>query len=492
MRTAKPLSCLLAIGLFLLTSLCFNESPTRAAVYQAPAVPIALQQVLTGLSQPLLVTNAHDGSRRLFIVERTGIVKVLPYGDTQPTVFLDISSKVLADRLGGFLGLAFHPQFAANGRFFVHYVRQTDAAVVTAEYRVSAADGNRADAGSEKILILQPKTKDGHAGGSIEFGTDGYLYVGLGDGSTGNDPDNNAQNIESLQGKILRLDVNNVSGSLNYSAPASNPFYGATPGRDEIFALGFRNPYRFSFDRATGQLYVADVGEKNIEEVDIVTAGGNYGWRIKEGNACSGLDPALCNSFTSIAPITQYEHNPQRCSITGGYVYRGLRSTFPQGAYIFGDLCSGEIFMFYNGLQSMILDTSNIFLVSFGEDEEGELYLVALSGNIYRMVIANADDPVVQLTTPNTTMKLKGNAVYNITWTVTGSGIYRNDIQWSKDGGQSWEDITSGLAGNVRNYEWTVPNVKSKAVKVRVISYGNNTTGQDESDENFVIKPRAQ
>jgi hypothetical protein len=489
MRTAKPLSCLLAIGLFLSANLYSNESSARAAVYQSPAVQIALRPFLTGLAQPLLVTNAGDRSSRLFIAERAGIVKVLQYGATQPTVFLDISSKVLADRLGGFVGLAFHPQFASNGRFFVHYVRQGDAAVVTAEYRLSSGDGNRADAGSEKILILQAKALDGHAGGSLEFGPDGFLYIGLGDGSTGLDPQNNAQNIESLQGKILRIDVDNPSGSLPYSSPSNNPFFGSAAGRDEIFALGFRNPYRFSFDEVTGSLYVADVGETNIEEVDLVTPGGNYGWRVKEGNACSNLDAGLCSSFRSIAPITQYTHEGGRCSITGGYTYRGFRSTFPQGAYIFGDLCSSEIFMFHNGVQS-VLSRANLFLVSFGIDEEGELYVVGLNGSVYRIVIANSDEPVVQLTAPNSKMKLKGNAVYNITWTTTGDGLYRNDIQWSMDGGQTWEDVVNGLAGNVRSYEWTVPNVKSKKVRLRVISYGSTTTGQDESDEDLIIKPR--
>jgi glucose/arabinose dehydrogenase len=490
MRIAKLFSCLLAIGLFLSANIWFGESKIQAAVYQAPDVQIALRPFLTGLTQPLLVTNAGDGSRRLFIVERDGKIKVLQPGETQPAEFLNITAKVLADRLGGFVGLAFHPQFASNGRFFVHYVRQPDAAVVTAEYRVSSADGDRADANSEKILILQPKAKDGHAGGSLEFGPDGYLYVGLGDGSTGLDPNNNAQNLESLQGKILRLDVDNTSGSLPYASPSGNPFFGPTRGRDEIFAYGFRNPYRFSFDKQTGDFYVADVGETNIEEVDLVIAGGNYGWRVKEGDSCSNLDTALCSSIRSIAPITQYTHGNGHCSITGGYVYRGNRSSFPQGAYIFGDLCSSEIFMYYNGAQS-VLTRSNLFLVSFGIDEEGELYVVGLNGNIYRIVTANGEDPVVQLTAPNIKMKLKGNSVYNITWDATGTGLFRQDIQWSADGGQTWVDVVGGLPGNVRNYEWTVPNVKSKAVRLRVISYGNNTTGQDESDENIVIKPRA-
>jgi glucose/arabinose dehydrogenase len=488
MRTVKPLSCLFLITLCLLAGFSVDEPNSHAAVYQS--VPgIALRPFLTGLAQPLLVTHAGDRSQRLFIVERAGVVKVLQYGDSQPTEFLNITAKVLADRLGGFVGLAFHPQFAANGRLFVHYVRQPDAAVVTAEYRVSSANGNRADAGSEKILLLQPKARDGHAGGSLDFGPDGYLYIGLGDGSTGLDPNNNAQNLESLQGKILRIDVDNTSGSLPYAVPASNPFFGSTAGRDEIFAFGFRNPYRFSFDRSNGNLYVADVGETNIEEVDLVTAGGNYGWRVKEGNACSNLDAGLCNSIRSVAPLTQYTHENGRCSITGGYVYRGIRSTFPQGAYIFGDLCSSEIFMYHNGAQSLVA-RANLFLVSFGMDEDGEFYVVGLNGNVYRLVMANGDDPVVQLTAPNVRMKLKGNSLYNITWTASGSGLYRQDIQWSADGGENWQDVVGGLAGNLRSYEWSVPNIRSKAVRLRVISYGNNTTGQDESDENLVIKPR--
>jgi glucose/arabinose dehydrogenase len=489
MRTAKPLTCLLAIGLFLSANLSANLSLTRAAVYQSAAVQIAMQPVQDGLSQPVLVTNAGDGSRRLFIAELTGAIKVLQSGESQATLFLDISSKVLIDRLGGFLGVAFHPQFGSNGRFFVHYLRRDDH-IITAEYRVSNANPNIADANSEKVLIAQPKTRDGHMGGSIAFSPEGFLYVGLGDGFISKDPYGDAQNIESLLGKILRIDVDNPSGSLNYSSPSTNPFYGSTPGRDEIYALGFRNPYRFSVDRDTGNLYVGDVGEANTEEVNLVTAGGNYGWRVLEGTGCTNLDPALCNTIRSIAPIAAYTHENGRCSVTGGYVYRGRRSTFPQGAYIFGDLCGGQIFMLQNGVRTLLLD-SGLFLASFGEDEDGELYAVDIKGSVYRIVTANPEEPVVQLTAPNVKMKLKGNSVYNITWTTAGSGIYRNDIQWSSDGGQSWEDVVGGLAGSVRSYAWTVPNIQSKRVRLRVISYGSLVTGQDESDENFVIKPRS-
>ena len=353
---------------------------------------IALEPVLSGLSSPLLVTNARDGSNRLFIVEQSGRIKVLQPGASTPTVFLDIASKIVSGAERGLLGLAFHPQFSTNRRFFVDYTRLEDGATVIAEYHASAFDPNVAS-GSETVLLVIAQPFANHNGGMIEFGPDQFLYIGMGDGGSANDPASRAQSIFDLLGKILRIDVDHANGSEPYSSPADNPFFGATPGRDEIFALGFRNPWRFSFDRATGQLYAADVGQDAWEEIDIVTRGGNYGWRVTEGNHCNPIFSAGSCSLTGFTPaIAEYAHTNGRCSITGGYVYRGSQSSVPPNTYVYGDYCTGEIFMLNGGATSLLLDTS-MNISSFGEDEAGEIYVVGLEGVVNRITNPNPPPP---------------------------------------------------------------------------------------------------
>jgi len=304
---------------------------------------IQLQPVVTGLSNPLYVTHARDGSNRLFIVEQAGRILVLQPGSTTPTIFLDITVNVLSGGERGLLGLTFHPAYTTNRRFFVNYTRQPDGATVIAEYQRSATDPNVADPTETPLLtVAQPFAN--HNGGMVEFGPDGFLYIGMGDGGSANDPDNRAQNINELLGKMLRIDVDRANGAVPYSSPSDNPFIGATPGRDEIYAVGLRNPFRFSFDRVTGLLYAGDVGQGAREEVDIITRGDNYGWRVFEGTLCTNNDPTLCNPGNFIPPIAEYDHSLGRCSIIGGYVYRGAKGTLPAGAYIYGDLCTGEIF----------------------------------------------------------------------------------------------------------------------------------------------------
>jgi hypothetical protein len=217
----------------------------------------------------------------------------------------------------------------------------------------------------------------------------------MGDGGSGNDPGNRAQNVAELLGKMLRIDIDNPDPPALYSSPADNPFFGATPGRDEIYAIGFRNPFRFSFDRGTGALIVADVGQGAREEIDIVTLGGNYGWRVFEGTLCTGLGPASCASAGFTDPIAEYGHTAGRCSITGGYVYRGNRGTLQAGTYVFGDFCTGGILQLFpvdsTGMQILLLDTE-LSLASFGEDEPGEIYAVGLEGNVFRLT-ANTSSP---------------------------------------------------------------------------------------------------
>lgn len=369
--------------------ICFVLAFGSAPLAQDAEVRIQLVPVLSGLTNPLYLTSARDGSNRLFIVEQPGRIKVLQPGATSPTVFLDITDKVLSGGERGLLGLAFHPQFSTNGRFFVNYTRRPDGATVIAEYRVSASNPDLAD-GQEKVILIIPQPFPNHNGGMVEFGPDGFLYIGMGDGGSANDPGNRAQNLQELLGKILRIDVDRADGSQPYSSPVDNPFFGSIPGRDEIYALGFRNPWRFSFDRATGQLYVGDVGQNAIEEVDVVVRGGNYGWRVFEGSRCTNLGPAPCDRSNYIFPIVEYSHGGGRCSVTGGYVYRGSRNSLPVGSYVYGDFCSGEIFLFRDGASQVLLDT-DINIASFGEDESGEIYVVGLGGTVHR--IANPDQP---------------------------------------------------------------------------------------------------
>jgi glucose/arabinose dehydrogenase len=357
---------------------------------------VQLQTLFTGLSNTVYVTNAHDGTNRLFIIEKAGRIMVAQPGATTTGVFLNITSRVLSTGSEqGLLGLAFHPHYLMNGRFFVNYTRQTDGATVVAEYHVSASDPNVADT-TETVLLVIPQPFTNHNGGMMEFGRDGYLYIGMGDGGSANDPGNRAQNINNLLGKILRIDVDHPNGSVPYSSPADNPFSGSMPGADEIYAVGMRNPWRFSFDRATGELYVGDVGQGVWEEIDIVTRGGNYGWRVLEGKHCTGNDPALCTAASPCdvngyaCPIFEYDHSAGRCSITGGYVYRGARSTVPVGLYIFADYCTGEIWQLNppdgagNRTRTLLADTA-FNITSFGEDEAGEIYVVAQSGTVARL-----------------------------------------------------------------------------------------------------------
>jgi len=362
----------------------------------------SLQPFLSGLSSPLLITNAKDGTKRLFVVQQGGIIKVVQPGSTVPTDFLNISSKVVAGGEQGLLGLTFHPQFSTNGYFFVNYTRFGDGATVIARYKTIDASDALGDPNSERILLVIPQPFSNHNGGMIEFGPDGNLYIGMGDGGAANDPGNRAQNINELLGKFLRItpDVSGNNTALAYTVPADNPYVGVD-GADEIYAIGFRNPFRWSFDRGgTRQLWAGDVGQGLLEEVDIVTKGGNYGWRIMEGTQCTpGVNPNCTPPPGHIPPVFEYFNaNSPRCSVTGGYVYRGTRGTLPLGAYIYGDYCTGEILMWNNNQQILLQDTTRN-IPSFGEDEDGELYVVGLGGTVDKIV--------------NTSLRAKANADFD-------------------------------------------------------------------------------
>ncbi len=350
---------------------------------------IKLKPFLSGLSSPLFLTNAKDGSRRIFVVQQRGLIKVFQNGSTNAANFIDLSTKVSqSGGERGLLGLAFHPQFATNGFFFVNYTRDSDGATVIARYK--AVNNNSAgDLNSEVILLTIAQPFSNHNGGMIEFRNDNggnNLYIGMGDGGSGNDPNGNAQNINSLLGKFLRItpDLSATPPTPAYTIPADNPYVGVN-GADEIYAVGMRNPWRWSFDRATKQLWAGDVGQDAIEEFDTITRGGNYGWRVFEGTQCTNNDPALCNPNNYTPPVSQYEQTSQRCAITGGYVYRGNFGTFAGGSYIYGDYCSGEVWK-WNGTQSSLLLSTSRLISSFGEDEDGEIYVVGLGGTVEKIV----------------------------------------------------------------------------------------------------------
>jgi hypothetical protein len=374
--TQRRMRARLSIVIALLAGLLHPAS----AFAQSQLVPVA-----TGLVNPVFVTGAGDGTHRLFIVEQAGTIRVMPVGGSGMSLFLDIRSRVRSGGEQGLLGLAFHPSYSSNRRFFVYYTRAADGAIVIAEYAASAANRDVAVATERVLLTIAHPSFTNHNGGMIVFGPDGYLYIGVGDGGSANDPPNNAQNRNALLGKLLRIDVNSQSGSLPYAIPVSNPFFGPIEGRDEIFAYGFRNPWRFAFDRLTNQLWIADVGQGDREEVNTsIQNGGNYGWRVYEGSACTNTDRGLCSPSNYLFPLFDYAHTNGRCSITGGYVYRGSLNSLPAGQYVYGDFCSGEIFTWDGTAQRLLLDTS-LSISSFGEDDDGEIYVVALNGVVSRI-----------------------------------------------------------------------------------------------------------
>lgn len=352
-------------------------------VSDANAAPqIELTPIISGIDSPLAITHAGDGSGRLFITLQVGRILIHDGQQVLPSPFLDIGALVSTDGERGLLSAAFHPNYVSNGFVYVNYT-DLNGDTVVARYTVSG-DPNLVDPASAVILLTISQPFANHNGGQLQFGPDGYLYIGTGDGGGGGDPSNNAQNLNSLLGKMLRIDVN---AGPSYGIPPNNPFIGDPAALPEIWALGLRNPWRFSFDRLTGDLWIADVGQANLEELNIQTAGSaggeNYGWRLMEGDSC--FNPASgCNDGSLTLPVLQYDHS-LGCSISGGYRYRGQDHPGLAGIYFYGDFCTGRIWGATQDAAGSwaaeeLLDT-DFRISAFGEDEEGEMYVAYLSSN---------------------------------------------------------------------------------------------------------------
>ncbi|MDH7914059.1 PQQ-dependent sugar dehydrogenase [Winogradskyella sp. SYSU M77433] len=350
---------------------------------------IDLESFATGFNRP--VNIKHAGDDRLFVAEQDGIIKIVNSdGTTESTNFLDITS--LVGSVGneqGLLGLAFHPNYATNGYFFVNYTNNSGDTVISRFSRIGTSP-EIADPNSELIILTYTQPYSNHNGGELHFSPDGYLYISSGDGGSGGDPDDNGQSLNTLLGKLLRIDVNNSTASNPYDIPSDNPFVGNTTVNQEIWAYGLRNAWKFSFDSMTDDLWIADVGQNAREEINqaaITEAGLNYGWRCYEGN--NTYNTTGCpNSSTLTFPIYEYAHSGGRCSITGGYVYRGSTFSNMNGLYFFADLCTQEIgyLNFEGGSWNATYEVFSGNWVAFGEDVNNELYVADLNGSIYKII----------------------------------------------------------------------------------------------------------
>jgi glucose/arabinose dehydrogenase len=403
-----------ALTLFL-ALVAISPRPEALAESSTAWPTIQLQLVAGGFQRPVFIGNASDGSGRLFVLEQGGLIRILHTdGSLEPTPFLDISDRVRSPADGGgneqgLLGLAFPPDYTDKGHFYVYYTNQ-DGNNMVARFHLTGNPDMADPASEEQILLLEHPGQENHNGGQLAFGADGYLYIGTGDGGGGGDPHGNAQNPASLLGKILRIDVEFTNAMTPYNTylpcvqkgeaqgtakayriPSDNPFVGMAGYREEIWALGMRNPWRFSFDRQTHDLFIGDVGQNAYEEIDFQPAsssgGENYGWNVLEGTHC--YNALACDSTGMVPPIAEYDHS-QGCSVTGGYIYRGLDFPSLQGIYLYADYCSGRMWGLQNegAWQSQQLLESGLNVSTFGESEGGEIYLADLAGGaIYKVTV---------------------------------------------------------------------------------------------------------
>jgi len=403
-------------GCFIATPCASTETPapTNSPILQSPTPSITpppnhpiippdpgaytLHQITGGLVRPTYLTHAGDASGRLFVLEQPGRIRIIQNGLLLPAPFLDLEPVVGSEsNEQGLLGLAFHPDYSKGGSgtgesptrpyFFVNFTDNNGDTVIE-RFSVSPDDPNQADPASGLVLLHVAQPFPNHNGGDLVFGPDGYLYIGLGDGGSAGDPQGNGQKLNTLLGKLLRIDVNQPA----YAIPPGNPFATRPEARPEIWAYGLRNPWRFSFDRATGDLFIGDVGQNAYEEIDYQPAGSaggeNYGWNFWEGNHL--YEVGAPGGLT--APVVEYSHDEGGCAVTGGYVYRGAQLPGLNGIYFFGDYCSGKIWALYrdaSGWQKLKLFATGFLISSFGEDEAGELYVLDHSGGaVYQFVAA--------------------------------------------------------------------------------------------------------
>jgi glucose/arabinose dehydrogenase len=384
MLFSRLLTCLgLSLGSAFCASGCSGDDPAGPAM----GTGARLQEIVTGLSAPLYLTSPPADAARLFVVEKTGTIRIIKDGVLLTDPFLDLSSRVSSVGEQGLLGLAFDPDYATSGRFIVHF---TDLAGNTtlARFQVSA-NPDVADPTSELVILTADQPFSNHNGGQVAFGPDGFLYLGLGDGGGSGDPDNRGQDLSDMLGSILRIDVRSTGP---YTVPADNPFVQSTA--PEVWSYGLRNPWRFSFDRSTGDLYVADVGEGLWEEINVSTAadgsgkGVNYGWNIMEGSHC--FRESGCDQTGLTLPVFEYSHD-EGCSITGGYVYRGTAIPALQGHYFYADYCQGWVrSLRYAGAVTDQTEWPSLTpggpVLSFGEDAAGELYVLDQEGRVSKVV----------------------------------------------------------------------------------------------------------
>jgi glucose/arabinose dehydrogenase len=385
--------------------------------FSALAQNIVLQTLATGFSSPVAIV--HSGDSRLFVVQRGGLIRILNAdGTINATPFLDVSSLIVSGGERGLLGLAFHPDYNNNGLFFVNYTRSGDGATVIARYQVSS-NPNIANASSAQVILTISQPYTNHNGGTIVFGPDGFLYIGMGDGGSGGDPQNFAQNIQSHLGKMLRIDVTNQT---TYQNPNTNPFFGATTGLDEIFFVGMRNPWKFSFNRLNGDMWIADVGQNAREEINKIpnpmTPGLNFGWRCYEANIVYNTTGcvAMSNYFF---PVASYNLGGGYCSVTGGYVYTGNIYPNLQNKYLFADYCANRIGWIDAVNPGAITWSTNFSgnFSTFGEDVNGELYIAGISNGTISKIV----DTTLSLADEN-------NASYQVYPNPTSENLY---VQWN-------------------------------------------------------------
>ena len=359
---------------------------------------VALQPLAGGLSQPVGVTSARDGSRRLFVIEQGGKIRVIKGKRVLDGAYLDISGKVSSGGEQGLLGIAFHPRFEDTRRFYVNYT-DTDGNTVVAEYRQSRTDANKARTRSERVVLTFEQPFSNHNGGALAFGRDGYLYISSGDGGGSGDPQGNGQRLNTLLGKILRIDVDKDRDGRGYGIPPDNPFRDDPTARPEIWSYGLRNPWRFSFDRTTRAMWIGDVGQGRLEEIDYELGGSdggtNWGWNIKEGTDCY-IGATECAAASAAAeltdPIAEYTHD-FGCAVVGGYVYRGKAHPDLTGRYFFSDNCSGNIWSLDatnpTAQEEVLLLETGRPISSFGETGSGEILVVDRAGEILRLIPAS-------------------------------------------------------------------------------------------------------